>query len=103
MVDAVGSAESVEACLERTGAGGRIIVVGLGQTRAPVRLSKIVTEEIAVVGSYTYSRATFCRAVSLLMELPAWPWSRRRMEEAGMVMRELAAGQVAAGRVLLCW
>ncbi len=103
VVDTVGTSGSVESSVGRCRPGGKVVVVGLGEPKVSVRLNKLVVEEVQLIGSYTYTRADFGRAVALLRELPPWEWCTERMAEAQETFRKLVAGAVACGRVLLAW
>ncbi len=103
VVDSAGTGGSVDMCLSRCAPGGRVVVVGLGASEARLRLDHLVLGEVALEGSYTYTRRVFEAAVGLLEELPDWPWERRPAKGAEEALRDLAAGRVAAGRVLLTW
>ncbi|GBD31017.1 2-dehydro-3-deoxy-L-rhamnonate dehydrogenase (NAD(+)) [bacterium HR32] len=103
VLDTVGTSRSLRTSVERCAPAGKVVVVGLGEAEVPVWLSRVVVEEVAVEGSYTYTRRVFNAAVNLLAELPDWPWERRPAEEANRALQELAAGGVTAGRVLLTW
>lgn len=58
-IDAVGISESLADALAATSFGGRISLVGMGSPELVVEAYRISTEERSVVGSFTYSHATF--------------------------------------------
>jgi threonine dehydrogenase-like Zn-dependent dehydrogenase len=103
VVETAGTSRSLRAALEGCGPAGKVVVVGLGEAEVALQLGRLVLGQVAVEGSYTYTRRVFEAAVRMLAELPEWPWDRRPAECADQALRDLAEGHVAAGRVLLTW
>lgn len=103
VVDAAGTARSLQVSVDRCAPGGKVVAVGLGDAEVAMRLDRLVLGELVLEGSYTYTRRVFEAAVGLLAELPDWPWERRPADKVQEALRDLADGRVAAGRVLLIW
>ncbi len=103
-VDAVGIAATFEQALLAVRPGGTVIALGGWQT-VPVNLSRLVTREVHVVGSVTYTPGEFAEACRWLLERRFDPAAIvthiRRLDEGREVFIELAAGRSDAIKTVL--
>jgi 2-desacetyl-2-hydroxyethyl bacteriochlorophyllide A dehydrogenase len=67
IVDCVGVEVTREQALQLINPGGTIVMVGLGHNQSKLSINHLVRQEIAMVGSYTYSEDDFKQALHLLM------------------------------------
>lgn len=65
-VDCVGSEESLECALRRVQVGGSVVLLGLGASRVPVPVERLVQADLTLRGSAQYSRASYRAAVAWL-------------------------------------
>ncbi|MCR4403651.1 MAG: alcohol dehydrogenase catalytic domain-containing protein [Firmicutes bacterium] len=66
VIETAGVPSTVEAALQLVAPGGRVILVGLAQTAAEVVPSRIVSNEVDVLGSYIYTHDEFGTALTLV-------------------------------------
>jgi threonine dehydrogenase-like Zn-dependent dehydrogenase len=69
-IDAVGVEATWRAAIAGVRTGGRVALVGLGQTEGPMPVGDLVRRGIAVRGHYAYTRADFDAALTSLAESP---------------------------------
>lgn len=104
IVDAVGAAATRQGGIEVLRPGGTLVAVGLAANETPLRFHPLVRNQIAVQGSYAYTKRDFDRGLSWLAEgraglgeLPD-PLPLGRGPEA---FAELAQGPTAQVKVFL--
>ncbi|THF82173.1 zinc-dependent alcohol dehydrogenase [Cohnella fermenti] len=94
-VDAVGVRQTREAAIRLVGAGGRVVLVGLGQDDSLLPMNLAVRKELALLGSYTYDEAEFAEAIRLLetgaIAMEGWT-AQCGLEEAAAVFAALDRG-----------
>jgi len=66
IIDCVGVQPTREQAMQLVNPGGTVVMVGLGQDLTKLPLNHLVRQEVAIIGSYTYSDEDFGQAVSLL-------------------------------------
>jgi 2-desacetyl-2-hydroxyethyl bacteriochlorophyllide A dehydrogenase len=67
IIDCVGVTATRQQALQCINPGGKIIMVGLGHEESPILMSRLVRQEVAMIGSYSYTRDDFKQAVQLLV------------------------------------
>jgi len=105
VVDAVGISDTVRQALALTGAGGRVVVVGMGAPRVELPLYDLITRERVMLGAYAYTAREHARAVRLI--------NRRRVDVTPLIGRtctlpdlpeilpRLVRGEIPAPRVVV--
>jgi threonine dehydrogenase-like Zn-dependent dehydrogenase len=102
--DAVGIPATFDQAVEAVRPGGLVMAVG-GWRTVPVDLSRLVTREIHVRGTFNYTPGEFAEALNWLVE--GRPQARRivtdvrRLADGPAVFEELAGGRPPAGKVVL--
>ncbi|HQI76818.1 MAG TPA: alcohol dehydrogenase catalytic domain-containing protein, partial [Candidatus Latescibacteria bacterium] len=104
VIDAVGTAESLEHSVQMVRDGGDIVVVGLGGRNLSVDTYELVTREIVIRGSHIYRNemeeglaAIASGAINLhALITSVWP-----LEKGPDVFAELASGQTKDVKVVL--
>ena len=66
VIDACGFQSSMQTALLSCASGGRVVLVGMGQSAMQLELSDIITREVDIIGSFRY-----CNTYSLALELMA--------------------------------
>ena len=67
--DCVGAAETMETSLRFTRAAGKVVVVGMPGSSAPLHWMTAWHKELSVLGSYSCNRPTFCKAIQILTDM----------------------------------
>ena len=104
VIDAVGSKVTRNAALKAVKPGGVIMHIGLQDWESEIDMRKLTLAEVALLGAYTYATADLRAAVSLLHEgaFGDLGWvETRRLEEGPRAFADIAAGNVAAAKVVL--
>jgi threonine dehydrogenase-like Zn-dependent dehydrogenase len=105
VVDAVGTAQTLQTAFDVSGLGARIALVGMGSPRVEISAYAISTEERTVIGTFSYSEAEF-RATAAWVgehadELDILIDARVDLNDAPQTFRALAARELAASKVLV--
>lgn len=105
VIDAVGLTITRDQAVRAVIPGGRVVFIGLHEEESMVAANYIVRQEIAVIGSFTYSDADFARALDLLAEGSVsldGDWLEERPLAAGpAAFEELIAGATRAAKIVL--
>lgn len=104
VVDAVGARATREAAMRRVRPGGVVLHIGLGDNDGGVDARRATLQEIAFIGTYTYTMTDFRSALSALAggRLGALGWVDRRPLADGLAaFEELDRGAVAAAKIAL--
>ena len=104
IIDGVGYAATRETACAAVRPGGVIAHIGLGQATGGLDVRRMTLQEITFIGTYTYSAQEFrdtCEALFKgdLGDLQ-WP-EQRALAEGGQACDDIAAGVVAAPKVVL--
>ena len=84
--------------------GGVIVHIGLGSSAGGLDIRRTTLQEIAFIGTYTYTAADFRDTVSAMTDgrLGALDWIELRPLEAGaQAFADIHAGRVAAPKIIL--
>jgi len=104
IIDCVGVQSTREQAIRQINPGGTIVAVGLGQDQSLLSMNHVVRQEVAIVGSYTYSDEDFEQAVRLLSQgkITREIWSTTcGLEEAIGVFAALADGSAAFSKYII--
>lgn len=104
IIDCVGVTATRQKALHIINSGGKIIMVGLGHEESPVLMSRLVRQEVSIIGSYSYSNADFEQAVQLLAggHIMMEPWTATRsLMEGPAAFQRLAEGQSNFSKIIL--
>ncbi len=104
VVDAVGGAVTRQAASAAVRAGGSIVHIGLMDATGGLDVRRLTLSEISFVGCYTYTVLDLQTAVQTLASgaLGALDWvEQRSLAEGPQAFADLAAGSVAAAKVIL--
>ncbi len=104
IIDCAGVQSTREHAIRSVNPGGTIVAVGLGQDQSLLSMNHVVRQEIAIVGSYTYSDEDFGQAVRLLSQgkVTGENWSSTcGLEEAAGVFADLADGKAKFSKYII--
>jgi L-iditol 2-dehydrogenase len=99
-IDAVGAVATRALASRAVAPGGTIVHLGLQD----LDLRKMTLQEVAVLGSYTYTKADFANTLAAMAEgrFGALDWfETRNLSEGGAAFAELVAGRAAAAKIVL--
>lgn len=102
--DAVGAAPTRAMACAAVASGGVILHIGLQDNEGGLDARRVTLQEVAVLGSYTYTRADMESALRALGEgvLGDLAWVEERpLAEGAAAFAELASGRAAAPKILL--
>ncbi|MFD2331229.1 zinc-binding dehydrogenase [Cohnella sp. GCM10020058] len=104
VVDCVGVAQTRETAVRLASAGGRVVLVGLGQDESPMPMNLAVRKELSLLGSYTYSEGDFAEAVGLLasgaIRMEGWTGACA-LEEAAAAFEALDRSVSPYGKIIV--
>ncbi len=104
-IDAVGAVATRELACRALAPGGVLVHLGLQDLDGGgLDLRKMTLQEIAVLGSYTYTKAEFADTLAAMAEgrFGALDWfETRNLSEGGAAFAELVAGRAAAAKIVL--
>lgn len=104
VLDAYGSASSRSEASRLVAPGGVIVHIGLGSAEGGIDIRKLTLQEVKFIGSYCYTPVEFRETLAGLAAgiFGAIDWTEERpLSEGGTAFAELAAGKVAAAKILL--
>ena len=104
VIDAVGAAATRQAACAAAAPGGVIVHVGLAEDTGGVDARRLTLQEIAFVGTYTYTAQDFRDAAAAMFDGSLGPldwFESRPLEDGAQAFRDLLAGAVAAPKVVL--
>ncbi len=104
VIDAVGSKDSRRAAMDAIEPGGTIIHIGLADGVDGLDARRLTLQEVAMVGSYTYTMADFEAALAAMAagSLGELEWFEERPLDAGPeAFEDLGKGSAAAAKILL--
>ncbi len=104
-IDAVGAVATRAAACRAVAPGGVLVHVGLQDLDGGgLDLRKMTLQEVAVLGSYTYTKDDFAGTLAAMAEgrFGALDWFETRgLSEGGAAFAELVAGTAAAAKIVL--
>ena len=104
VIDAYGGERSREAACQLARPGGAIVHIGLASATGGLDVRKLTLQEIAFIGTYTYTMVEFRETLAGLAAgtFGEIDWTEERPLAAGAeAFRELHAGQVASAKIIL--
>jgi len=104
VIDAVGAAPTRNLAIAAIRPGGVIMHIGLQAWSSEIDMRKLTLAEITLLGTYTYTMADMHATVRALEagSFGALDWvETRALSDAPAAFADLAAGRVAAGKVVL--
>ncbi|TBL76594.1 zinc-dependent alcohol dehydrogenase [Paenibacillus thalictri] len=104
IIDCVGVTATRQQALQWISPGGIIVLVGLGHDESPLQLNRLIRQEVALFGSYSYTREDFTQAVRLLtggkISMDRWTGTCR-LTEAPDAFHVLAEGSSPFSKIIL--
>ncbi len=104
VIDAVGYANTRATASQAVEPGGVIVHVGLGDTANGLDIRRATLQEVAFIGSYTYSAQDFRDAAQAIFDGRLGPldWvETRALSDGAAAFADLRAGNVAAPKIIL--
>ncbi len=104
IIDAVGSHASRHIALSAVGAGGVVIHIGLADNDGGIDVHRLTRHEITLMGAYTYTAQDLEDALHQLHRgsLGDLSWiETRQLRDGPSAFRDLDAGRIAAGKIIL--
>ena len=104
IIDAVGSHTSRHIALSAGGAGGVVIHIGLADNDGAIDVHRMTRHEITLMGAYTYTAQDLEDALHQLHQglLGDLSWiETRQLLDGPNAFRDLDAGRIAAGKIIL--
>jgi len=104
VIDAVGYDATRAAACARARPGGAILHVGLGGGSGGLDIRRLTLQEIAFIGTYTYTAQDFRDAAAAMFDgrLGALDWFETRpLRDGAAAFADLRAGRVAAPKIIL--
>jgi alcohol dehydrogenase len=104
IIDAVGSHTSRHIALSAVGAGGVVIHIGLADNDGAIDVHRMTRHEITLMGAYTYTAQDLEDALHQLHRgsLGDLSWiETRQLLDGPNAFRDLDAGRIAAGKIIL--
>jgi len=104
VIDAVGSKITRAVAIKAVKPGGVVMHIGLQDWASEIDMRKLTLAEIALLGAYTYTTADLRAAVRLLDEgaFGGLQWiETRALEDGPRAFADIAAGNIAAAKVVL--
>ena len=104
IIDAVGSHTSRHIALSAVGAGGVVIHIGLADNDGAIDVQRMTRHEITLMGAYTYTAQDLEDALHQLHRglLGDLSWiETRQLLDGPNAFRDLDAGRIAAGKIIL--
>jgi threonine dehydrogenase-like Zn-dependent dehydrogenase len=104
VIDGVGFANTRASACKAVRAGGVIVHIGLGGGEAGLDIRRMTLQDIAFIGSYTYTARDFRETVATLVEgrLGALDWPEiRPLSEGPRAFADIRSGAVAAPKIIL--
>ncbi len=104
VLDAYGGVASRTEASRLVAPGGAIVHIGLGSAEGGIDVRKLTLQEVKFIGSYCYTPVEFRETLAGLAGgiFGAIDWTEARpLAEGGAAFAELAAGKVAAAKILL--
>ena len=105
VVDGVGIDATRAAASASARPGGAIAHVGLGGGSGGLDIRRLTLQEIAFLGTYTYTDADFRDTAAAMADgrLGALDWTETRpLSEGARAFADIRAGRVAAPKIILC-
>ncbi|WP_135549198.1 zinc-dependent alcohol dehydrogenase [Paenibacillus cymbidii] len=104
IIDCVGITATRKQALQMINSGGKIIMIGLGHEESQVQMSRLVRQEVSIIGSYAYSDADFEQAVQLLAggQIRMEPWTATHsLTEGPASFQSLTEGESIFSKIIL--
>jgi L-iditol 2-dehydrogenase len=104
VIDGVGIEATRAAAAAAARSGGVIVHIGLGSRAGGLDVRRMTLQEIAFLGAYTYTKADFRETAQAIFDgrLGALDWPEiRPLAEGARSFAEIAAGRVAAPKIIL--
>ncbi|MDF2722210.1 MAG: adh 4 [Paenibacillus sp.] len=104
VIDAAGFQPTRETAVKLVNPGGTLMNIGLGIDGTMLPINYAIRSEIAILGSFCYTRQDFRDAVRLLVDgkITETGWTEvRHLSEGGQAFADLVAGKVTNGKIML--
>jgi len=104
IIDAIGNEATRRLAFAAAAPGGAIVHIGLGAATGGVDARRATLQEIAFVGTYTYTAGDFRSTAEALFarRLGTMTWHEtRNLEDGPASFRDLSAGRVDASKIVL--
>jgi L-iditol 2-dehydrogenase len=104
VIDGVGFAATRADATAITQPGGVIMHIGLGENEGGLNIRRMTLQEIAVIGTYTYTAQDFRDTAAAIFDgrLGALDWTEQRdLAEGQQAFADIRAGRVAAPKIIL--
>lgn len=104
VVDAAGFEATRALASKAVRPGGAILHIGLGSAAGGLDIRRMTLQEIAFIGTYTYSAADFCEAAAAIFDgrLGTLDWTEiRPLSDGARAFADIGAGRAAAPKVVL--
>ncbi|MBB3016216.1 galactitol-1-phosphate 5-dehydrogenase [Cupriavidus alkaliphilus] len=104
VIDAVGAAPTRKLAIAATRAGGVVMHIGLQAWSSEIDMRKLTLAELTLLGTYTYTMSDMHATVRALElgNFGSLEWvETRSLADGPAAFADLAAGRVAAGKVVL--
>ena len=104
VIDAVGNKHTRKFAINRVNPGGVIVHIGLGDGEDGLDARKLTLQEVALVGSYTYTPMDFSSTLDAMAagRLGSLDWAEiRKLEDGPAAFEDLLAGRASAAKIIL--
>jgi len=104
VIDAVGYAATRAAACRAVRPGGIIVHIGLGDAKGGLDIRKMTLQEVAFIGTYTYTPTDFRETAAAIFDgrLGALDWTETRPLADGLgAFRDIRNGAAAAPKIIL--
>jgi L-iditol 2-dehydrogenase len=104
VIDGVGFAPTRAAASAAVRPGGVILHIGLGSAEGGLDIRRMTLQEIAFIGTYTYSQADFRATAEAIFDgrLGALDWPEiRPLSDGARAFADIKAGRAAAPKIIL--
>ncbi|MDX1402463.1 MAG: zinc-binding dehydrogenase, partial [Kiloniellales bacterium] len=105
VIDCVGSGQTRSLASSAVCPGGAIIHVGLQDNEEGLDVRKITLQEIAVVGTYTYTMRDFDETLAAMASGALGPldwFEERSLADGAAAFADLIEGRTGAAKIILC-
>ena len=104
VIDGVGYEATRKLASAKVSPGGTVVHIGLGSATGGIDVRRMTLQEIAFIGSYTYTAADFRETAAAMFEgrLGTLDWFEKRpLKDGQQAFLDIRNGQVAAPKIIL--